>query len=151
MVFGLLKSAKDKANAAVAKFAKDPNFLEALAAVGVYVGSADGSFDDKEEAQVVKQIASNETIKTAGFDSRTIQMKIDSMADKLDGGMRSGRAALLKEIRDIAGNAEMAEAVLLLGLDIADNGGIDDKEEAALRKVAQELGIEKFLNEQLAA
>lgn len=148
MVFKFLK---DKANASVAKFAKDPNFVEALAAAAVYVGSADGSFDEKEEKQTIQQILNNETVKQAGFDARTIQAKVDSMADKLSGGLRSGRAALLKEIRDISTNKDMGEAVLLLALDIADNDGIEDKEEAALRNVAKELGLEKFLNDQLAA
>lgn len=151
MFKNLLGGVKDKLNSSVAKFAKDPNFLQALCAVSVYVGSSDGNFSQTEEDQAVQAILNNELIKQANFDPRVVQSTMDTMADKLKAGARSGRAALLKEIRDIAGNKDMAEAVLLLGLDLADNDGIEPKEQEALKAAAKEVGMDKWMSEQLAA
>lgn len=149
-MLNFLKTMGDRLKGQAAKFVKDPNFLEGLCAMAAYVGSADGNFDDSELNAAVKIITNNEIIKGAGFQARDIQTVMDRMADKAEGG-RSGRSALLKEIHDIAGNPELAEAVLLIGLDIADQGGIDEKEKAALRNVAKELGLDRMLEEQLAA
>lgn len=146
MVFGLLK---DRAKAAATKFLKDPNFLEGLCATAAYVGSASGGFDEKEEQGALNRIRNNPLIVSGGFDSRTIEKIMDKMADHANGG-RSGRAQLLKEIEDCAKNPDLAEAVLLMGLDVADEGGIDDSEKTALRKVAEVLGQTKVLEEQLA-
>lgn len=151
MFKGLLGGLQNKLNSNIAKFAKDPNFLQALCSVAVYVGSSDGNFSQAEEDQAVAAILNNELIKQANFDPRVVQSTMDTMADKLKAGVRSGRAALLKEIRDIAGNADMAEAVVLLGLDLADNDGIEAGEANALRNVGKELGLEKFVEAQLAA
>lgn len=147
----LVGGLKDKLNANVARFAKDPNFLQALCAVSVFVGSSDGNFSQTEEDQAVTAILNNDLIKQANFDPRVVQSTMDNMADKLKAGVRSGRAALLKEIRDIAGDKDMAEAVLLLGLDLADNDGIEPKEADALRAAAREVGMDKWMEGQLAA
>jgi tellurite resistance protein len=147
MVFGLLK---DRAKAAATKFLKDPNFLEGLCAVAAYVGSASGGFSDKEESDALNRIKNNPLIVSGGFHSRDIEKIMDRMADHANGG-RSGRAQLLREIEECNKNPDLAEAVLLMGLDVADDGGIDDTEKNALRKIAEVLGQTKVLEEQLAA
>ena len=53
---------------------------------------------------------------------------------------RSATAEALTQLGDVAGTSD-AVSVLCLCIDIADKDGIDEKEEAALKKIAQALQL----------
>lgn len=149
-MFGFLKKLGQTASDTINKIGPDPDFLEALCAGAAYVGSADGSFDDEELNKALKIIKANEQVGKF-FTPSQIDTVMNKMADKIESGGRSGRAALIKELTDVSAKPDIAQAVVYLTLDVADQGGIDDKEKTALRAVAKALGQDRFMEEQLAA
>lgn len=116
--------------------------LEAACAMVVRVGSADGSFDDSEEKKGLESIKSLSII-TDNFDARTIEIAFDKQADRAKGG-RTGRRELLREIVEGAekGGPDFAKALILIGLDVADDGGIGQEEEKDLRFIAGEIRVD---------
>jgi len=150
MVFGFLKNLGQKAADTINKIGPDPDFLEALCAASAYVGAADGSFDDTELNKAAGIINANELVNKF-FTPAQVNQQLNKFADKIEQGGRSGRAQLLKELEDVSKNPDMAEAVVYIALDVADQGGIDDKEKTALMAVGKALGQERFMQEQLAA
>jgi tellurite resistance protein len=116
--------------------------LQAVCAMVVRVGSADGKFDDSEEQKGLQAIKSMSII-TDNFDARAIETEFDKQADRAKGG-RSGRRELLREIQEGAekGGPDFAKALIIVGLDVADNGGIGKEEEADLRFIAGEIRVD---------
>lgn len=135
-MFAALKS---KLSGGVNKYSGRKDFLEAVCAASALVAAADGDVSDAEVDQTVKAITSNAQL-SAAFRSQEIERTADAMLQRAKGG-RVGRSGLYKEIEDVASDHDMAETVLLSALDVADHGGIDDKEKAVLGTIAQKLGL----------
>lgn len=116
--------------------------LQGACAMVVRVGSADGSFDESEEKKGLDAIKSM-SILTDNFAARDIEIEFDKQADRAKGG-RSGRRELLREITEAAekGGPEFAKALILIGLDVADDNGIGELEEKDLRFIAGEIRVD---------
>ncbi len=130
---------KQKLSGSVNKYSGRKDFLEAVCAASALVAAADGDVSDAEVAQTVKAITSNAQL-SAAFRTSDIERTADEMLKRAQGG-RVGRAGLYKEIEDIRADHDMGETVLLSALDVADHGGIDDKEKEVLAKIASSLGL----------
>ncbi|WP_312809312.1 tellurite resistance TerB family protein [Agrobacterium cavarae] len=130
---------KEKLSGSVNKYSGRKDFLEAVCAASALVAAADGDVSDAEVAQTVKAITSNAQL-SAAFRPSDIERTADEMLKRAQGG-RVGRAGLYKEIEDIRADHDMGETVLLSALDVADHGGIDDKEKEVLAKIASSLGL----------
>lgn len=135
-MFAALKS---KLTGSVNKYSGRKDFLEAVCAASALVAAADGDVSDAEVDQTIKAITSNAQL-SAAFKQTEIERTADAMLKRAQGG-RVGRAGLFKEIEDIANDHDMSETVLLSALDVADHGGIDEKERAVLQNIAQRLGL----------
>lgn len=130
---------KQKLSGGVNKYSGRKDFLEAVCAASALVAAADGDVSDAEVDQTVKAVSSNASL-AAAFKPSEIERTADAMLKRAQGG-RVGRSGLYKELEDINSDHDMAETVLLSALDVADHGGIDDKEKAVLQQVAQRLGL----------
>lgn len=130
---------KQKLSGGVNKYSGRKDFLEAVCAASALVAAADGDVSDSEVDQTVKAVSSNASL-AAAFKPSEIERTADAMLKRAQGG-RVGRSGLYKELEDINSDHDMAETVLLSALDVADHGGIDDKEKAVLQQVAQRLGL----------
>lgn len=135
-MFAALKS---KLTGGVNKYSGRKDFLEAVCAASALVAAADGDVSDAEVDQTIKAITSNANL-SAAFRTQEIERTADAMLNRAKGG-RVGRSGLYKEIEDVSSDHDMAETVLLSALDVADQGGIDDKEKAVLGTIAQKLGL----------
>lgn len=131
---------KSKLAGSVNKFSGKKDFLEAVCAAAALVAYADGDATDGEVDATIKAITSNAALSGA-FQGREIEITADTMMKRAAGG-RVGRNGLMKEIGDIKTDTDMAETVLLTALDVADQGGIDDKETEVLKKIASELSLD---------
>lgn len=132
-MFGFLKK---NAEAAASKFSGRTDFLEAVCASAALVAAADGEIEEGEIAATVKAIGANKTL-TAGFDQRTIEQTMEKMLNRAAGG-RVGRAGLWSEIEEVVKDPEMAEAVVLTALDVAEGDGeIEPEEKVVLDRLAK--------------
>ncbi len=130
-----------KAEAAVSKFSGRTDFLEATCAAAALTAGADGEIEDSEITATVNAVKANKAL-SAGFDGPIIERTINTMLDRAGGG-RVGRAGLRKEIMEVAKDAEMAEAVILTALDVAEaDGEIEPAEQKLLESLAKDLGVD---------
>lgn len=137
-----------KAEVIAAKFSGRTDFLEAVTAGAALIAAVDGDISDAEVSATVKAVKANKAL-AAGFDGPTIERSINAMLERAGGG-RVGRAELRKEIMEVHKDPEMAQAVILTMIDVAEaSGDIDAKEMELLEGMAKELGID--LKRMLAA
>lgn len=130
-----------KASEAVSKFSGRTDFLEATCAAAALIAVADGEIEDSEVTATVKAVKANKAL-AGGFDGPTIERTINAMLERAGGG-RVGKAGLRTEIREIAKDPEMAEAVILTALDVAEaDGQIEPEEQKVLESLSKELGID---------
>jgi len=125
-----------KAKDAINAFSGNKDFLEGLCAGCALVAAADGSIDDKEFDQTLRVIQANTAI-SAGFGAQEIETVFSKLSQKT--GTRSGKSELKTEIREAVGRdktGSMGQAIVLACLDVADQGGIDEKEMVILRDIA---------------
>lgn len=130
----------DRAKSALQSFSGNRDFLEGLCAGCALVAAADGSLDDAEFDTTLKVIQANSAI-AAGFSAGEIETTFTKLAQKT--GTRSGKSELKTEIREAVERDKsggMGQAIVLACLDVADQGGIEDKEMAVLRDIAQLTG-----------
>ena len=130
-----------KAEAAVQKFSGRTDFLEAVCASAALIAAADGEIEDSEVDAAVKAVKANKAL-AQGFDQQTIDRTINAMLERAGGG-RVGRSGLRKEIMEVAKDHEMAEAVILTALDVAEaDGEVEPAEQKLLENLAKDLGID---------
>ena len=130
-----------KAEAAVQKFSGRTDFLEATCAAAALTAGADGEIEDSEVTATVKAVKANKALAN-GFDGPTIERTINTMLDRASGG-RVGRAGLRREIMEVAKDAEMAEAVIMAALDVAEaDGEIEPAEQKFLEGLAKDMGVD---------
>lgn len=118
------------------------DLLEAGAAFGALIAGADGNLAQDEQDACVKAIKSNAAL-AAAYTANDIEQSVAKMFDKADGGTRSGKVALWKEIDEVIakGNADDTMIVFVIGLDVADKGGIDAKEQEVITKAEGKFGL----------
>jgi tellurite resistance protein TerB len=129
-----------KAEATVNRVAGRSDLLEAMCAGAALAAAADGNIDDKEILDAIQIVVNNETVGKA-FPQPQIEQAMNKQIARANGGF-SGKAALWKEIGDVARNPEDAEAVYLIVLDVVhSDGSVAAAEQAVLDKLAKTLGI----------
>lgn len=133
----------------VQKFKGNKDFLEAVCAAAALVAYAPGpdgspgSCDDKEAEAAIKAITSNAVL-SGSFSGREIETTMDTMLKRAEGG-RVGKSGLFREIEEVRikdTTGDMAEAVLLTALDVADSGGISPEEHKLLEQIAEKLKLD---------
>lgn len=136
----MLAKLKERLSGGANRLQGRTDLLEAVCASAALVAAADGSIDDSEIEGSVKAVTANEALNTA-FDARQIEGCMQRMLDRAGGG-RVGQMNLMKELDDIATNADDAEMVLLTAMDIADaDGEVDPSEMDMIDKIAKRLGL----------
>lgn len=134
----MLANLKKALGASMNKYSGNTDFLEAVCAASALVAAADGKVEDSEIDATVKAVSANPSLSGA-FNGRQIEQTISQMLERANGG-RVGRMGLMRELEDIAADADMCEAVMLAALDVAEgDGNIDDDEMKVLQKVADTL------------
>lgn len=137
-MFGMFKK---NAEAAVQKFSGRTDYLEAVCAAAALVAAADGEIEDSEINATMKAVAANKTLQS-GFDSKLIEQTMEKMLTRAQGG-RVGRAGLWTEIEEVVKDADMAEAVVLTALDVAEGDGeIEPAEKAVLDRLAKTANVD---------
>lgn len=141
----MLKSfVADKIN----RYKGNSDFLEGVCAACALTAGANGDISDAEAEATIKTIMANPTLAN-NFNARQIEQCAEAMFKRAQGG-RMGRMGLYRELEDVAKDADMAEAVAIAALDVAESDGtIEDAEKAVLIKIGQTLGID--MNRLMAA
>ena len=137
-----------KAAEAVSKFSGRTDYLEAVCAAAALIAAADGEIEDSEIAATSKAISANKILRD-NFDQSTIDQTVEKMLARAGGG-RVGRAGLWTEIEEVAKDADMAQAVVLTALDVAEGDGeVEPVEKVVLDRLAKMLNVD--LNRLMAA
>lgn len=138
-MFGALK---DKLTGGASRLNGKMDLLEGICAACVLVGAADGDLSDDEGAVALDRLMNHDTLSKA-FSGTQIEAAFDKQAKRAKSGM-SGRLALRREVEDVKGksSAEDCEMLLVIAIDVAyADGAAGDKEQAALRTIAQAMGL----------
>ncbi|RDD03398.1 tellurite/colicin resistance protein, partial [Escherichia coli] len=101
------------------------------------ISYANGTCDAKEISILEKTIAALPAF--SPFAGEIAQMSANIRA-QYEASPRRANAQALRELADVAGTDDAVD-VLCLCLDIADQDGIDEPEEQALKKIAQALQL----------
>jgi tellurite resistance protein TerB len=131
----------NKVSQAASKFNGNTDFLEAVCAAAALIAGADGEIEDGEIKATLKAVKANKTL-SAGFDQNAIDACANRMLERAAGG-RVGRMGLWDEIKEVAKLPEMAQAVVLTALDVAEGDGeIEPAEQAVLERLAKEMSVD---------
>lgn len=130
MFGGMFKSAKKIENR---------DLMEAIIGGQLLVAASDGTIEKEETQKVDRLVRSNDNLKHFGGEiSKTIQ----KFTDKLEADFQLGRAAIMREIKQIGHNDEQVEDVMLNILAIAKaDGEIEPGERKVIEEIASELGF----------
>lgn len=138
---GWFTKSTDKAHAAVNRVSGRSDLLEAMCSAAALGAASDGSIGDNEIVDAVNVCKNNEKL-SAAFGQAEIEAAMNKQIARANGGF-SGKAALWKEIGEVAKNPEDAEAVFLMALDVVNSDGtIDEKEMAFVNKLGKTLGLD---------
>ncbi|CTZ87593.1 tellurite resistance protein TerB [Escherichia coli] len=135
-MLGFFKKKTRKAVIEVKKM-ENRDAVEATVCGAYMISYADGTCDAKEIAILEKTIAALPAF--SPFAGEIAQMSANIRA-RYEASPRSANAQAIRELSDIAGTPEAVD-VLCLCLDIADQDGIGEQEEQALKKIAQALQL----------
>jgi tellurite resistance protein len=125
-------------NKAVNKYSGKKDFLEAAAAAGVLAARANG-IDDNEIAALVDTISSMPAL-TSNYSVPEIEEEVEKAINRSKTAV--GRAGLRREVTDVARkDITLREDVFLVAVEVASGDGIDAKEEAVLRDIANILSV----------
>lgn len=140
-MFGLFKNKFKKASAeATAAMAKNMNrdLMEGTVFGAFYIAGSDGELSETEIKTLEKIINNQSALK--GFGSE-LSNAIDAAETSFKDSPRLLRQRAEKELTDLQHDKEAATTVMNILLTIADAGGIDEKERAALEKAAKWMGL----------
>ena len=130
------RAAKAKASASRIE---NRDLMEALVGGALLIAAADGSIDDKELEQLDKTLMANEKMRHFGPE---LHKTLEKFHSTLDASFRMGKIKILREIRDINASEDDIEEVFATMVDVAEaDGEIDAKEEAMLKEIGRELGV----------
>lgn len=137
-MFGMFKK---NAAQAVQKFSGRTDYLEAVCAAAALIAAADGEIEDGEVKATIKAVSANKSLRE-GFEQTVIEQTIEKMLARAGGG-RVGRAGLWTEIEEVLKSADMAEAVVLTALDVAEGDGeIEPEEMKVLDRLAKMANVD---------
>ncbi|WP_112198250.1 tellurite resistance TerB family protein [Rahnella sp. NRRL B-41462] len=141
-MFGMFKKKARKAVAEVKKM-ENRDAVEATVWGAYAIAYADGTCDAKEIAVLEKTISALPAF--SPFSGEIAQMSSNIRA-RYEASPRSANAQAYRELSDVAGTSDAVD-VLCLCLDIADQDGIGEEEEATLKKIAQslQLSLDQYL------
>ncbi|CAH0190175.1 tellurite resistance TerB family protein [Rahnella aceris] len=141
-MFGMFKKKARKAVAEVKKM-ENRDAVEATVWGAYAIAYADGTCDAKEIAVLEKTISALPAF--SPFAGEVAQMSSNIRA-RYEASPRSANAQAYRELSDVAGTSDAVD-VLCLCLDIADQDGIGEEEEATLKKIAQslQLSLDQYL------
>ncbi|MCV5236447.1 TerB family tellurite resistance protein [Escherichia coli] len=141
-MLGFFKKKTRKAVIEVKKM-ENRDAVEATVWGAYMISYVDGTCDAKEIAILEKTIAALPAF--SPFAGEIAQMSANIRA-RYEASPRSANAQAIRELSDIAGTPEAVD-VLCLCLDIADQDGIGEQEEQALKKIAQafQLSLDAYL------
>lgn len=135
----MLGNLKDKLLKSMNVLSGNKDALEAVCAAAALVATADGEISDKEIDSTKQAIASNPNLSKA-YKVADIERCADAMFSRAKG--RMGRHGLFKEIEQISVNHDMAEAVFISAMDVAEtDGNVGTEEKKALQEIARRLGL----------
>lgn len=140
-MLGFLKNKFKKSTAeATAAMAKNVNrdLMEATVWGAFYVAGSDGELSDSEIKKLEKIIQNQSTLKGFGAE---LSNAIDSAETSFNDSPRLLRQRAEKELTDLVHDKVAATTCMNILLTIADEGGIDEKERAALEKAAKWMGL----------
>lgn len=138
-IFDLFNAAKATMNKQFnPEYAANKDFLEAACAGAALISASDGSVDPSE-AQATVQLLS--THKDLGRLYTNTDIKQCAESSFAKASTKSGQASLVRELQDIKGKTQMCEDVYFIAVDVAAQGGTDEKEEAALTRLATLLNV----------
>ncbi len=114
------------------------DLVEAVISGSLLVAFADGSCEDTEIATLESIMASD-----SQFDAwqSEIPALVDKYAKKFGAGYRLGKLSALREISDLKADPKDAELAFVCIITVAEQGGIDEKEEAVLKEIATAFGL----------
>ncbi|BCG34750.1 tellurite resistance protein (plasmid) [Escherichia coli] len=135
-MLGLFKKKTRKAVIEVKKM-ENRDAVEATVWGAYMIFYADGTCDAKEISILEKTIAALPAF--SPFAGEIAQMSANIRA-QYEASPRRANAQALRELADVAGTNDAVD-VLCLCLDIADQDGIGEQEELALKKIAQALQL----------
>ncbi len=119
---------------------ENKDLFEAIVAGGLYMAYLDGKAGDDEISKLNALLNSNEKLEAF---ATYIPETIGKWRKRLDADLMVGRQDVEKEIMDMRDDREGAKAVILNMLSVAGaDGTVDDKEEKALRRFADMLGVD---------
>lgn len=110
------------------------NLLQAIAAAGVLAAGAEGGIDADEAEQLKVSIGTNQAL--AAFNATDVNRIVGDYTTQFQNSPRMAKIKLRKEIEDCASNPSEAEQVFAVACDVADQGGLSEKETAVLREIA---------------
>lgn len=140
-MLGLFTKRFKKASAeATANMAKNMNrdLMEGVVFGAFYIAGSDGELTETEIKKLEKIIANQSTLKGFGAE---LSNAIDEAENLFKDSPRLLRQKSEKELTDLQHDREAATTVMNILLTIADEGGIDEKERAALEKTAKWMGL----------
>ncbi|WHC86420.1 tellurite resistance TerB family protein [Escherichia coli] len=135
-MLGLFKKKTRKAVIEVKKM-ENRDAVESTVWGAYMISYADGTCDAKEISILEKTIAALPAF--SPFAGEIAQMSANIRA-QYEASPRRANAQALRELADVAGTNDAID-VLCLCLDIADQDGIGEQEELALKKIAQALQL----------
>ncbi len=150
---GLLDRVKGSLEGKLAGLNGNLDFLQGCCAAGVLMAASDNNISEAEEKAATTSVKSNAGLKKA-FTERQIETTMVEMIQKGPNTF-SGKNSLFKELDDVVqkdkdGKLGMAEAVLLVALDVghAGDGELQPEERVMAEKIAKRLGcdLNKYLN-----
>jgi tellurite resistance protein len=128
------------ATKAVNNYSGDTVFLHAAASAAANVTMADGSADDSETEKALRGLMAN-AILGGSFSPSQIEEAYN--AALVRARTRAGRMENKRFIEAIISRpVEQRQDVLLIGADIADDGGIGDDEQKVLEDIGKSLNLQ---------
>ncbi|MEG0063111.1 MAG: TerB family tellurite resistance protein [Pseudomonas sp.] len=140
-MFGIFGKKFKKASAeATANMAKSMNrdLMEGTVYGAFFIAGSDGELGESEIKKLEKIINNQSLLK--GFGSE-LSNAIDSAETMFKDSPRLLRQKAEAELSDLKHDPEAAKTCMNILLTIADEGGIDEKERAALEKAAKWMGL----------
>ncbi|UKL15071.1 TerB family tellurite resistance protein [Pseudomonas phage hairong] len=140
-MFGIFGKKFKKASAeAQAAMAKNMNrdLMEGVVFGAFFVAGSDGELAETEIKKLEKIIGNQSTLKGFGAE---LSNAMDEAEKLFTDSPRLLRQRAEKELSDLQHDREAATTVMNILLTIADEGGIDDAEAAALDKAAKWMGL----------
>lgn len=135
-MLGFLRKKTRKAVVEVKKM-ENRDAVEATVWGGYYISYFDGECTAEEVSILEKAIQATPAF--TPFASEIAQLSTN-VRQQFEASARRAAAQALRELEDIAGTSDAVD-VLCLCIDIADQDGIGELEEKALRKIAQALQL----------